>query len=90
MQFVWIGYLKAGTDADPSVLQEVTDFLQQPYIPISSCGPLRDDGGNRAGMLMIFDVADRAAAEELVKNSPFLRAGLYEQHHLFEYQDEIG
>jgi len=90
MQFVWIGFLKAGIDAEPGVLQEVSDFLQQPYIRIVSGGALRDDAGNRAGMMMIFDVADRSAADELVKNSPFLKAGLYEQHHLFEYQDEIG
>ena len=90
MQFAWIGFLKAGTDADPSVLRETTDFLQQPYIRIASVGALRDDGGHRAGMMMIFDVKDRPAAEALVATSPFLRAGLYEQHHLFEYVDEIG
>jgi uncharacterized protein YciI len=90
MQFAWIGFLKAGTDADPTVLQETSDFLQQPYIRISSVGPLRDQAGQRAGMMMIFDVEDRTAAEALVATSPFLRAGLYEQHHLFEFIDEIG
>ena len=90
MQFAWIGFLKAGTDADPAVLQETTDFLQQPYIRIVSGGRLRDAAGHRAGMMMIFEVEDRAAAEALVAESPFLRAGLYEQHHLFEYNDEIG
>lgn len=90
MQFAWIGFLKAGQDASPHVLQQTSDFLQQPYIKIESVGALRDGDGKRAGMLMIFDVKDKAAAEELVKNSPFLRAGLYEAHHLFEYRDEIG
>jgi uncharacterized protein YciI len=41
-------------------------------------------------MMMIFEAPDRAAAEALVANSPYLRAGLFEQHHLFEYQNEIG
>lgn len=90
MQFVWIGFLKPGTDADASVLLETSDFLQQPYIRIESVGPLRDEAGNRAGMMMIFDVENRAAAEALVAGSPFLRAGLYEQHHLFEFRSEVG
>lgn len=90
MQFVWMGFLRPGTDADQQVLRQTTEFLQQPYIRISSVGPLRDETGSRAGMLMIFDSDDRAAAEALVKNSPFLEAGLYEEHRLFEFQDEIG
>lgn len=90
MQFAWIGFLKPGIDADQQVLHEVNDFLQQPYIRIPSAGALRDTEGRRAGMMMIFDAKDRAAAEALVAESPFLKAGLYAQHHLFEYVDEIG
>jgi len=90
MQFVWIGFLKPGTDADPSVLHQTTDFLQQPFVRIASAGALRDEQGGRAGMMMIFDADDRATAEGLVKSSPFLKAGLYEQYHLLEYLDEVG
>lgn len=90
MQFAWIGFLKAGEDAKPQVLHEVTDFLQQPYIRIASAGALRDESGQRAGMMMIFEADSRSTAEALVADSPFLKAGLYEQHHLFEYQDEVG
>jgi len=91
MLFVWIGFLRA--DAEPisqDVQQQTNDFLQQPYITIHSVGPLRDAAGRRAAMMMKFEVADRAAAEALVENSPYLTAGLYESHHLFEYQSEIG
>ena len=90
MQFAWIGFLKPGIDADQQVLHEVNAFLQQPYIRIPSAGALRDTEGRRAGMMMIFDAKDRAAAEALVAESPFLKAGLYAQHHLFEYVDEVG
>lgn len=90
MQFAWIGFLKEGKDADQQVLHEVTDFLQQPYIRIPSAGALRDESGRRAGMMMIFDAKDRQAAEALVADSPFLKAGLYARHHLFEYVDEVG
>jgi uncharacterized protein YciI len=41
-------------------------------------------------MMMIFEAEDRAAAEALVAASPYLRAGLYERHDLFEYQNEVG
>lgn len=49
-----------------------------------------DENGHRAAMLMIFEADDRAAAEALVENSPYEKAGLYERHHLFEYRDEVG
>jgi uncharacterized protein YciI len=39
-------------------------------------------------MLLIFEADNRAAAEALVETSPYLRAGLYEQHHLYEYRNE--
>jgi hypothetical protein len=90
MQFVSIGFLRAGTDAGPEILQQTIGFLEQPYIQITSAGALRDEGDRRVGMMMIFDAPTRAAAEALVKESPFLKADLYEQHHLFEYLDEVG
>ncbi|MGZ2411697.1 uncharacterized protein YciI [Sphingomonas sp. F9_3S_D5_B_2] len=90
MQFVWLGFLKAGTDANQEVLWQTTEYLQQPYIRIASVGPLRDEAGHRAGMMMIFDVDNRQAAEAFVAGSPFLKAGLYETHHLFEYLNEVG
>lgn len=91
MRFVWLGFLNADDDSVPQAVQQQTnDFLQQPYIDIRSAGQLRDENERRVGMMMIFEVEDRAAAEALVKNSPYLNAGLYEQHHLFEYWDEVG
>jgi uncharacterized protein YciI len=91
MLFVWIGFLRADAEAvSQEVQQQTTDFLQQPYISIHSGGPLRDEGGRRAAMMMQFEAEDRAAAEALVQNSPYLAAGLYEAHHLFEYQNEVG
>jgi uncharacterized protein YciI len=41
-------------------------------------------------MMMIFDVDDRSAAQALVESSPYLRAGLYEDHKLYEFESEIG
>jgi uncharacterized protein YciI len=91
MLFVWMGFLRPDAEPIPQeVQQQTSDFLQQPYIKIHSVGPLRDESGRRAGMMMMFEVDDRSAAEALVKNSPYLAAGLYETHHLFEYANEVG
>jgi hypothetical protein len=91
MLFAWMGFLKPGDETIPQdINQQSNDFLQQPFLPIHSVGPLCDENGHRAAMLMIFEADDRAAAEALVENSPYEKAGLYERHHLFEYRDEIG
>jgi uncharacterized protein YciI len=91
MMFVWMGFLKDGADPVPQEVQvETSNYLQQPYISITAAGALRDEPGNRAGMMMIFEVEDRAAAEALVENSPYLKAGLYADHRLYEFQNEVG
>jgi hypothetical protein len=91
MLFAWMGFLKPDAEPIPQSVQlQTTDFLSQPYIDISHVGPLLDSGGRRAGMMMIFDVPDRAAAEAFVNTSPYLDAGLYEDHRLYEYRTEIG
>ena len=90
MLFVWLGFLKKGSEPDQQVQRETTAFLQQPLIPIRAAGALRDKEGKRAAMMMAFEADHRADAEALVANSPYLRAGLYEQHDLFEFQDEVG
>lgn len=90
MQFVWMGILKSGQQIDQAVQQQISDFLQQPYLPISSAGVLRGANGERAGYLVIFKADDRAAAEALTQSSPVRDAGLYAEYHLFEYQREVG
>jgi uncharacterized protein YciI len=90
MLFAWIGFIKEGSEPDQQVQLETSAFLQQPFVRIQYAGALRDGGGKRAAMMMIFEADDRAAAEALVENSPYLRAGLYDWHDLFEYQNEVG
>jgi uncharacterized protein YciI len=91
MLFAWIGFLKPGAEPIPQDVQRQTsDFIAQPYINIRAVGPLHDDSGKRAGMMMLFEVPDRQAAEAFVANSPYLQAGLYERHDLFEYHSEVG
>ena len=91
MLFAWMGFIKAGDETIPQEVNQATnDFLQQPFLPILSVGPLCDENGRRAAMLMIFEAENRAAAEALVENSPYRKAGLYSEHHLYEYRNEVG
>jgi hypothetical protein len=90
MQFVWMGFLKSGEPIDPSLQQQISSFLQQPYIPIESAGLLCKAGGERAGYLLVFEAENRATAEALVRESPVRHAGLYSEFHLFEYHNEVG
>jgi uncharacterized protein YciI len=91
MLYAWMGFLKPGDDSVPQEVQQQTnDFLAQPFIGMKFVGPLRDKDGRRAGMMMIFEIEDRAAAETFVNDSPYLKAGLYEDYRLYEYQNEVG
>ena len=68
MLFAWMGFLKPGDETIPQdVNQQTNDFLQQPFLPIHSVGPLCDENGRRTAMLMIFEANDRAAAEAVLQ-----------------------
>ncbi|HUP67909.1 MAG TPA: hypothetical protein VM145_06840 [Sphingomicrobium sp.] len=91
MLYAWIGFLKDGAQAVPQQVQhETTDFLAQPLIKIHLAGPLRDSAGERAAMMIIFEHDSRESAELFVRDSPYLRAGLYDDHNLYEYGNEVG
>jgi uncharacterized protein YciI len=90
MQFVWMGFLKPDEPIDQALQHQISGFLQQPYIRISSAGVLRGAAGERAGYLVIFEAENRAAADALARESPVRDAGLYSEYHLFEFQNEVG
>ena len=90
MLFVWIGLLKSADSIGPDMQEQISEFLQQPYITIGSAGVLRNATGQRSGYMMTFEAENRSAAEALVATSPIRKAGLYEEFHLFEFQDEVG
>jgi uncharacterized protein YciI len=91
MLYAWIGFLRAEADPiSPELQQLATDFLSQPTIKINLFGPLCEESGHRGGMLMIFEHDDFESARAFVTDSPFLTAGLYEDHRLYEYRNEAG
>ena len=91
MLYAWMGFLRPEVESIPASVQvDVTQFLSQPLISIRAGGQLRDASGKCVGMLMIFEHDTRAAAEAFVMDSPFQKAGLYEDHRLYEFANEIG
>jgi uncharacterized protein YciI len=90
MLYVWMGFLKAERTISQEVQQLATEFLSQPVIKIHMFGPLCDEAGGRAGMLMIFEHDSHETAKSFVTDSPFLQAGLYEDYRLYEYKNEAG
>lgn len=47
---------------------------------VKAGGPFAtDDGATMNGSMLIIDVADRAAAEKLVENDPYNKAGLFQR-----------
>lgn len=56
-------------------------------------GPmLSDDGETRIGQVLVLDVEDRATAEKIVTEDPFVQAGLFESWsiHRFRISVESG
>lgn len=90
MLFAWIGFLKPDETIGQPLQQQISGFLEQPFLRIQSAGALRDEGGGRAGYIVIFEAEDRSAAEALTRASPVRDAGLYSEYHLFEFQQEVG
>jgi len=89
MLYAWMGFLKPDAGQIPQeVQQQTSEFLSQSFIRFA--GPLRDGSGNRVGAMVIFEVDDHGQAETFVKESPYLQAGLYRDHGLYEYANEVG
>ena len=90
MLFALIGFLKPDVQIPQEVNQQTSEFVQQPFINIHSWGPLCDEHGHRAGMMMVFEIDDRPKAETFIQNSPYVKAGLYDHYQLYEYRNEGG
>jgi uncharacterized protein YciI len=91
MLYALIAFLRDGADPVPETVQvQTTDFLGQPFTRVRMAGPLRDESGRRAGMMMIFEDESREAAEKFAKESPYLKAGLFEDYRVYEFGNEVG
>jgi uncharacterized protein YciI len=78
---MFIAILKSNPDALESRarLKSAHDKYWEEFMPVLRlAGPLMDESDkNRAGQILILDVADRSKAEDIVTNDPFYGAGLF-------------
>jgi len=60
-------------------LKPAHDQYWEKFLPaLRLAGPmLSDDGESRLGQVLLLDVADRSAAEDIVTQDPFFAAGLF-------------
>ncbi len=53
-------------------------------------GPmLADDGKTRLGQILVVDLPDRAAAEQLVVNDPFVKAGVFTDYRISRFRVSV-
>ena len=91
MMFVCVARFKPGTDEKRKPLEPAFYVhLEQRTTRIRLGGPIKDDSGARAGIFLLIDAHDRAAAENLVSESPFTAAGLYQSVEITPVDIEIG
>jgi uncharacterized protein YciI len=53
------------------------DYLNGLGNRLKAAGPFTDDAGGSIGSLVIVETKDRAAAEDIAKNDPYAKAGLF-------------
>jgi len=63
--------------------------VQSSPIKLLGAGPTRDDNGEIIGGLYIFDAPNRAVAESLYDNDPYVREGLWTKTALEIYDKRV-
>ncbi len=78
MQFLLIAHdRKDGLALRKQVRPDHLAYLDSIKSSILFGGPMLDDDGNPCGSMIVYEAADRAAAEALVANDPYSKAGLF-------------
>ena len=91
MMFVLTGHFRAGAEARRQAIHEgYNEHLRQRAAHVRFGGPLFDEAGRRSGVLLVVEVADRAAADAFLQASPYQLAGLYERTEVAEIRPEVG
>lgn len=65
-------------------------FIRANAEKIRLAGPLLDDSGEMRGSLVIVEAEDRAAAESLLSQDPYAKAGLFAETELVAFKWTIG
>ncbi len=80
MQFILIAHDRTDSLAlRKQVRPDHIAYLKDIADKIVFGGPLIDDAGNPSGSMIVYEAPDRAAAESLIANDPYSKAGLFGQ-----------
>ena len=91
MLFSIVAHFKPGAAAKTSATAGAfTSHLEQPLMSIRLAGPLRNAKGEQTGFMSILEARSFAEADNFVKSSPNLEAGLYERVDIEELEPEVG
>ena len=92
MMYSVIARFKPGVETERDALHgEFGDHLRQPLMHIRLAGAIRHaDTGEREGVLLLIEAADRAAVDHFLKLSPYAKAGLYDRVFIDELVIEAG
>lgn len=90
MLFALIGFLKPEAEERLPDADAINEHLAQPFRRTHLAGYLRREGGRRAGVMMLVEAESFAKAEALLRQSPFIKANLYERVEVMEYALEVG
>lgn len=90
MQFILIGHDKEGGAAlRKEVRPQHLAYLQEIAPQIVYGGPILGDDGAPCGSMIVYDAADRAAAERLVADDPYSRHGLFAHTELRRFRTVV-
>jgi uncharacterized protein YciI len=67
-----------------------TSHLEQPLMGIRLAGPLRNAKGEKTGFMAIVEAQSFAEADNFLKSSPNVDAGLYERVEVEQLEPEMG
>jgi hypothetical protein len=91
MLFVVEGHFRPDAAVERDAIHErFSEHLMQRVARVHFGGPLYDDGGNRAGVLLIVEAADFATAKAFLLSSPYEEAGLYDRIEVSEVRPDVG
>jgi uncharacterized protein YciI len=85
------GWFRPDAEAQRQALHEsFNEHLAQRRPHVRLGGPLRDESGARAGVLILLEADAAEQAHSFIAASPYARAGLYERIEVAALDLEVG
>lgn len=91
MIFAVMGFFKEPVQNPPEELQaELNEHVSQRLPRIRLAGFLRNQSGERTGLMAVIEADDFSLAESYLQHSPYFAKGLYARTEVVEYDLQVG